>query len=194
MHRDVLKEISNIGAGNAATAFASMVGNRIDMKVPNISLVALSDVPELIGGAETPVVAVYFRVEGELASSLLFVLKVRGAGKLLHLFLGTKVKVDHQMNLLEQSTLGEIGNILSSSYLGALSSFTGLSFSLSTPALAMDMAGAIINIALLPISEIANEAFIVENVFYDGDNEVYSHFFLLPDPQTFSAVFSALGV
>ena len=36
MYVDVLKEIGNVGSGNAATAIANMVGTRIDMKVPNV--------------------------------------------------------------------------------------------------------------------------------------------------------------
>ena len=35
---DVLREIGNVGAGNATTAIASMLGIKIDMNVPKVEL------------------------------------------------------------------------------------------------------------------------------------------------------------
>ena len=50
---DVLKEIGNIGAGNAITALSKMVSKRIDMNVPKVNIVEFKDVAELAGGPET---------------------------------------------------------------------------------------------------------------------------------------------
>lgn len=194
IQRDVLREISNIGAGNAATAFAKMVDHKINMEVPRMEICPLSEVAELLGGAETPVVGVLFRVDGSLASNLLFVLDRTSASKLLAFFLNVDKEIGVELTELEASALCEIGNILSSSYLGALQNITSLDFKLSVPALAVDMAGAIVDTVLIPLGEVGNYALLIENVFVDGVNRVKGHFFLLPDPGTFEKIFAALGV
>ena len=49
---DVLKEIGNIGAGNATTALASMLQSKVDMKVPNVMVVEFKDVGTLLEGRD----------------------------------------------------------------------------------------------------------------------------------------------
>lgn len=56
---DALREIGNIGAGNSATALSQLINRRINMNVPNVSIVPLEEVPELVGGPETLVVGVF---------------------------------------------------------------------------------------------------------------------------------------
>ena len=41
---DALKEVSNIGAGNAATSLSMMLGKKVDMSVPAVNVVKLEDV------------------------------------------------------------------------------------------------------------------------------------------------------
>ena len=48
---DALKEVSNIGAGNAATSLSMLLGKKIDMSVPAVNVVKLEDVVELSGEA-----------------------------------------------------------------------------------------------------------------------------------------------
>ena len=38
MQFDVLREIGNIGAGNATTALSTMLNIKVDMSVPNVAL------------------------------------------------------------------------------------------------------------------------------------------------------------
>ena len=47
MYVDVLREIGNIGAGNATTAIAKMLGSRLNMQVPNVKLMEASQLDGL---------------------------------------------------------------------------------------------------------------------------------------------------
>ena len=49
---DVLKELGNIGAGNATTALAQMLQTKVDMKVPQVRLLDFKDVGVVMGGEE----------------------------------------------------------------------------------------------------------------------------------------------
>lgn len=191
---DVIREVSNIGCGNAATALSKVLNKRVDMEVPSVQLLQLADVPETLGGAELPMVAIMFQITGQLPCSILFMLDQGSVERMLSVLFGVTKSPDACLTTLEQSALMEVGNILSSAYLGALSEFTQLAFQLSVPAFAMDMAGAIIDIALLQIGGFGDSVLIIENTFRDGEDLVKANFLMLPDLLLMDRIFAALGV
>ena len=65
MYKDVLREIGNIGAGNATTALASLLGQKVDMSVPQVKLLEFDEIGELVGGEETVLAGIYLGVEGD---------------------------------------------------------------------------------------------------------------------------------
>ncbi|MOA27114.1 CheY-P phosphatase CheC [compost metagenome] len=95
---------------------------------------------------------------------------------------------------MEWSALSEIGNILAGSYLSSLADFTKLTMIPTVPALALDMAGAILSYGLLQFGEMGDSALLIDTTFIEGNHEVEGQFFLIPDPESFSKIFTALGV
>ncbi len=193
---DALKEIGNIGAGNAATALAQMVQAKIDMTVPQVSILPFADVPDLLGGADAHVVGIYFIVTGQAPTSILFILTAEKAGLLVDMLLQRKNGETDVYNLseMEMSAMMELGNILSATYLNAMSMFTQLTFIPSVPALGVDMAGAILNAILAQFGEIADHVLLLETDFTKDEDEVVGHFFLLPEPGSLQTILTALGV
>ena len=193
---DALKEIGNIGAGNAATALAQMVQAKIDMTVPQVSILPFADVPDLLGGADAHVVGIYFIVTGQAPTSILFILTAEKAGLLVDMLLQRKNGETDVYNLseMEMSAMMELGNILSATYLNAMSMFTQLTFIPSVPALGVDMAGAILNAILAQFGEIADHVLLLETDFTKDEDEVVGHFFLLPEPGSLQTILKALGV
>ncbi len=191
---DVLREISNIGCGNAATALSNMLNKRIDMEIPSVNVLPLAQAPDLLGGAEKLVTGVFFQALDGLPCSILWLLEQESVGRLLSLLFGMDVNSEPPYSSLEQSALMEVGNILSSSYLSALSSFTGLNFQLSVPALATDMAGAILDIALMQLGSYSDYALVIKNSLREGDESVEANFLLIPDLELIQRIFASLGV
>lgn len=191
---DVLKEVGNIGAGNAATALSRLLNKPIDMAVPEVQLLPFEQIAESIGGSEQLVIAVFLRVEGDAPGNLFFIMSPEAGKNLLQNLAGIEVSQEGQFSEMEQSALGEIGNILAGSYLSSLADFTNLSMTPTVPALAMDMAGAILSYGLLQFGEMGDDALLINTTFLEGQNEVEGQFFLIPDPQSFAQIFEALGV
>ncbi|MNO90819.1 CheY-P phosphatase CheC [compost metagenome] len=191
---DVLKEIGNIGAGNAATALSCLLNKPVDMAVPKVQILRFEDVAEVVGGAEKVVVAIFLRVEGDVPGNLFFILTIESAKSLLRRLAGYDVVQDNSFNEMEISALNEIGNILSGSYLSSLADFTKLSMYPTVPSLAIDMAGAILSYGLLQYGEMGDDALLIDTTFLEGDQEVDGQFFLIPDPESFSKIFKSLGV
>lgn len=190
---DVLKEIGNIGAGNAATALSKLISKEVDMNVPLVKVVGLNEIADFVGGPENVVVAVFLRIQGDISGNMFFIMSMESAKTLLTDMMGTR-SGDPEFSELEISAINEIGNILIGSYLSSLADFTKLSLQPSVPALAIDMAGAILSYGLLELSNSSDYALAIDTVFFQGNEEVEGHFFFLPDPDYLGKIFSALGV
>jgi chemotaxis protein CheC len=191
---DVLREVGNIGAGNAATALSLLLDKPVDMAVPTVSLLPFEAIAERVGGSEAVVIAIYLRVEGDAPGNMFFIINREPARRLLRGLLGFEASENDKYNELELSALNEIGNILAGSYLSSLADFTGLHMSPTVPSLAVDMAGAILNYGLLQFGTMGDDALLIDTTFLEGQQEADGHFFLIPDPESFDKLFRALGV
>ncbi|WJH33283.1 chemotaxis protein CheC [Paenibacillus aurantius] len=191
---DVLKEVGNIGAGHAATALSNLLDKPVDMLVPQVRLVPFEGISESVGGAEEVVVAIYLRVEGETPGNMFFILSEESAKGLLRNLAGMETEKEDGFTDMELSALNEIGNILAGSYLSSLADLTKLNMAPTVPALAMDMAGAILSYGLLQHGQMGDHALFIDTKFLNGEEEVEGRFFLIPDPDSFDVLFSALGV
>ncbi len=194
---DVLKEIGNIGAGNAATALAKMMNKKVDMNVPKINVLEFKDINEILGGAETLVVGILLRVTGDLQGNIMFILDIPSARLLVDLMMGEGDNGhpdSTEFSDIEQSALKEIGNILSGSYLSALSTLTNLLIMPSIPDMAIDMAGAILSVPAIEFGKVGDTVLYIETEFSDGCSKVLGDFLLVPDVDSYSILLKALGV
>ncbi|GGA15995.1 chemotaxis protein CheC [Psychrobacillus lasiicapitis] len=200
IHLDVLKEIGNIGAAHAATALSTLLNKKIEMTVPKVEMVSFDDMMDLAGGAENVVAGIYLRIDGDVTGSMFFVLPVEQANHFIQSLVQDST-VDFQngeVSELGASAMQELGNILSGSYLSALSDFTSLRIYPSVPALSVDMVGAIVSFGLVEVSHISDYVIVIDTAITEENTtnggSVKGHFFLLPDPDSFEAIFTALGL
>lgn len=190
---DVLREIGNIGAGNAATALSKMISKRIDMDVPKVNILEFKNVAELVGGPEVEVIGIYFKVTGDITGSIMFLLDKISAKVLTNLLIG-KQDDGLEMDEMDFSALQEVGNILSGSYLSSLSALTNLKLTVSVPSLAMDMAGAILSVPVILFGQVGDKVMLIETNFNEGTTHVKGNFFLIPDEESFEILLKSLGV
>jgi len=191
---DALREIGNIGAGNAATALSQLIKQKIDMAVPEVSILPLGEVPEMVGGPDVMVAGVYLRVFGPAPGSILFLLPRESAYYLVDMLMGRGHGETQLLNSMDESALMEIGNILAGAYLNALSHLTKLTLLPSIPALAIDMAGAILSVILCQLGQVGDHALVIETEFTTDNDGVKGHFFLIPDPGSLTIILAAIGV
>lgn len=191
---DVLKEIGNIGAGNAATALAKMISKKVDMKVPLVNVMDFSEVPEILGGPEKEVVGIFFKLEGEIEGSIMFVLDTTSAQHLIELLM-PGITSDG-FNDFCFSALQEIGNILAGSYISSLSALSNLDIKISVPSLALDMAGAILSVPAIHFGLMGDKILIIENEFVElvESDSVNGFFILIPEVDSYDVLLSSLGV
>ncbi|RKN86500.1 chemotaxis protein CheC [Paenibacillus ginsengarvi] len=191
---DVLKEVGNIGAGNAATALSKLMSRPVDMQVPLVNLLPFEDIIEMLGGSEQTVLTIYLRVTGDSPGNMFFLLTQNSAKKLLKNLAGMESDNAEQFSEMELSALNEIGNILAGSYLSSLADFTKLSMSPTVPSLTIDMLGAVVSYGLMQYGEMGDKALFIDTKFLEGQDAVEAHVFFVPDPDSFGKIFRALGV
>ncbi|MGX1264622.1 chemotaxis protein CheC [Rossellomorea marisflavi] len=196
-HLDVLKEIGNIGAGHAATSLSFLLDKKIDMKVPAVDMVSFDEMTELAGGAETIVVGIFLRVQGEVTGNMFFLLPLEQATRYVQIMLKDPSQTFYEPPYedIALSAIQELGNIVSGAYLSSLSDFTGLTIHSSVPAVSVDMAGAMVGYGLIEISKVGDHALVIDTALNEeGTQGIKGNFYLILDPESFSTVFNSLGV
>ena len=191
---DVLREIGNIGAGNAMTALAQMLQRKVDMKVPKADLFEFRDLGEVIGGEETIMAGVYMVVDGDIQGSMMFLLEKESAKHLTNQMLGGYGDPNaEEFDEMEISVLKEMGNIMTGAYLNSLSDLTNLKIYPSTPDLTIDMAGAILSVPAIEFGVLGDKILMIQTRFSD-DLKIDGFFILVPDLNSYKKIMESLGV
>ncbi|MDW2884894.1 chemotaxis protein CheC [Exiguobacterium artemiae] len=194
MEQDVFREIGNIGAAHAATALSTLLGQPIEIAVPSADLEGFTTIIERVGGAEAYTAGALLRFSGDIKASLLFLMPLHDAEKLISQLLQQPFQFFSDHHALGVSAWEEIGNILIGAYARAISDWLDLSVHVTVPASAFDMVGAILEVALLESTKFGNMAVYIDTRLSSSGNDLNGHLLLLPEEGAFSSVFQRLGV
>jgi len=189
---DALKELGNIGSGNAATALSQMIQKRIDMSVPQVDIVSLENVISKIGNEEDMVIAVVLRVLGDAPGNVMFLLTMESSYRLIQMLTGEWP--DGQLTELQMSALQEIGNIMTGAYLNAVVKLTGMSLISSVPAISMDMLYSLMTTVFIESEQYDESIMSIEARLSEGNNDIKGYFFYIPKPGSLEKLIHALGL
>lgn len=189
---DVLKELGNIGAGNAMTALAQLLNCKVDMKVPQVRMLEFKSVGSLIGGEEQLMVSIYLGVEGDVTGSIMFLLAKDSAKHLVEKLMGIEMQGD-DFGEMETSALMEIGNIITGAYLNSLATITNLKIFPSVPSICIDMAGAILSVPAIEFGAFSDKILLIQSQFMD-EIELNGYFIMVPDIESYGKILSSLGI
>lgn len=194
MQFDVLREIGNIGAGNATTALSQMINSKIDMKVPKVDLLEFKELSDIVGGAENLVVGILFTLEGKIEGMMMFMMDIHASRHLVNQLMYNNENTSTDFSEIELSALNEIGNIIAGAYLSSLSTLTNILITASIPYMAIDMAGAILSVPAIEFGKIGDKALLIETEFGDDEVAVNGYFILIPTIDSYEAILSSLGL
>ena len=191
-YKDVLQEISNIGAGNAMTALADMLNCKVDMSVPKVQLLQFSEVGDVVGGAEQTMAAVFLGVEGDITASMMFLIDLESAKRLLNK-MTYGMLTGEVIGEMEQSALKEVGNIITGAYLNAMSMMTNMKIYPTPPQLAIDMASAILSVPATYFGMSGDQILLIQTQFFD-ETAIDGFFVLIPDVESYEKILNSLGI
>lgn len=189
-----LSEIGNIGAGNAAAALADFMADTIMMSVPELQIIDVNSMTTILGGPENEMVGILVTMNSDVRGMLLFLLEKDFVCLLLNVLLHKSINDFADISEMDMSVIMEIGNVLAGSYVSAIATMTDLDIRLSTPQVAIDMVGAILNYPAAYFGVMDDNLLFIEENFLSEENIIRSHLLIMPEPESLSLIFKSLGM
>ncbi len=190
---DTIREISNIGMGNAATALSQLVGCTVNITVPHALIVDMTEIAPLLGGEELEVAASYVQVVGQARGHLVLVFSIPDAHRIIEL-MAPGANLDLMRDEMARSAIQEIGNILGSSFLRSLSDLTQLNILPTVPAVAVDFAGSIVSYVVSSLYDVTEKLVVVRTNFDVGGESVAGYCIFIPEPGSLKVILESLGM
>ena len=194
MEIDTLREIGSIGTGNAATALSQMLNKEVRITMPEVRIMGYDEAIDWIGGPEAVTAGVLVKMSGDVGGIMLSVQKLELVQFILKTMLGQEIKGYEDLAELEQSALIEIGNIMISTFVTALSGLAGINVNLTVPAFAVDMQGAILAVPMAEYGGMTDYLMTIGGNFVCDGREIPSHLMLSPDLRSLDFLMRKLGV
>lgn len=191
---DTLREIGSIGTGNAATALSQLLDREVRITLPEVRIMEYNEAIDWIGGAEEITAGVLVRIGGEINGIMLSVQQLDFVNLILDSMLKRSILEYSELEELEQSALVEIGNIMISTFINALSGLSGISVELTVPAFTVDMQGAILTV---PMAEYGGQSDYIMTIganFICDSRQVPCRLLLSPDIRSLNFLLRKLGV
>ncbi|MEA4892923.1 MAG: chemotaxis protein CheC [Peptococcaceae bacterium] len=194
MQLDALREIGNIGSGNAASSISLMLNRQVDIAVPVVRILDYQEVVENLGGPEQLLIGLLLSLQGQVTGMIMFLLHKDFAHLALNTLIGAEFDETSPLDEMGQSVIQEIGNIMAASYVNAIASLTGLEITISVPELCVDMAGAILSVPAIYYANISDKIIYIEDEFGHAEKRAASHILLIPEVDSLQKIMTSLGL
>ncbi|WP_024293644.1 chemotaxis protein CheC [Lacrimispora indolis] len=191
---DLIREIGSIGTGNAATALSSLLGKTVRMTLPDVKILGYNEAIKYLGDPEEIVAAILVKMTGEINGLMLFILKLDFINEVLTSVMQQNIEDYYQLNVLETSALEEIGNIIISSYVNAMSSLSDVTINLSVPDIAVNMLGGILSVPMVEFGYQTDKMMMISGQFVIGGKVLHSDLLMMPDIQSLNFLMEKLGI
>lgn len=193
-HIDVLREIGNIGSGNAATALASMLDTFVDIDVPEVRMVRLSDLPQALGQFHTLSLGISVSLEGDINGVMYHIVRTEFAKKIINRFYPREFSDIDGLDDMDMSVLREMSNITCAAYANSLASLTGMFINIAPPEAAVRPNSEILDLPTKTLSNYGDTALFIDQVMKIDNAEINSHMLLILDIDSLNKFFSVLGI
>ena len=191
---DTLREIGSIGTGNAATALGQLLEREVRITLPEVRIMGYNEAIDWIGGPEAVTAGVLVGMGGQMSGVMLSVQQLEFINLVLDAMLGVQISDYGELDEMHQSTLIEVGNILISTFINALSGLSGIAVNLTVPAFAVDMQGAILAVPMAMYGGTSDYLMTIGGNFVCGGKQVPCHLLLSPDVRSLNVLLAKLGV
>jgi chemotaxis protein CheC len=194
MQMDALREIGSIGTGNAANALSDMIGCQVRIQMPEVRVMEYDEAIEWIGGPEEITAGVLVKMSGQMNGLMLSVQQLEFVNLVLDHILGEHIDSYMELGDLERSALVEVGNIMISTFINALSNIADIQINLTVPAFAVDMQGAIMSVPMAEFGGQSNYIMTVGGDFICDQKKEPCRLLLSPDLRSLNLLMRKLGV
>lgn len=192
---DVLRELGNIGMGNAASSLAQMLSNKVEMAVPKADLVEKETAADYLHKLQTTSLGIVLTLQGDLKGSIIHIFRKSFAERVINFFFPAAIDSISDIDEMCMSVISEVGNITSASYVNAIAAMTGLFIDISTPLQCPNLAEAVLNpSATNGGTDFSDKVLLIDNSFFIDREEIKSNLIFLPEVDSLNLIFERLGL
>ncbi len=191
---DVMREIGNIGAGNACTALSVLLGTTVDMSVPSIHFVGTEETADMLGGADQQILGIKVDVTDDLTGMMIHVVQKNFAERIINTFYEKHLDDFHNLDEMDCSVLNEMANITSGAYANSIATLTSLLVNIGTPAQICGTVREIMDIPLTTYTQPGERIVVIDEEFIIGDEHVTSNMVLVLESESLKKLFGKLGI
>ena len=191
---DVMREIGNIGAGNACTALSGLIGTPIDMSVPRVQLLGIDSTSDYLGGDDKEVLGIRIDVKADLTGMMYHIVNKRFAARLINTFYEKKLDTIKSIDEMDMSVISEMGNITSGAYANALATLSGYVVDIGTPTPGGYSISEILKVPIETFGEVGDKILVVDEQFIIDSEKLTSNMILVLEKDSLHRLFDKLGV
>ena len=191
---DVMREIGNIGAGNACTALSGLIGTPIDMSVPRVQLLGIDSTSDYLGGDDKEVLGIRIDVKADLTGMMYHIVNKRFAERLINTFYEKKLDTIKSIDEMDMSVISEMGNITSGAYANALATLSGYVVDIGTPTAGGYSISEILKVPIETFGEVGDKILVVDEQFIIDSEKLTSNMILVLEKDSLHRLFDKLGV
>ena len=194
IHIDVLREIANIGSGNAASSLSRMIGHTVDIQIPEIAIKGFNEATEVLGGPEAIMVGTLLFLTGGINGMMMFLLPVEVVCDLVNMLMFTDIKSHEEIDEMGYSIINECSNIMSASFVTAVADMADMVIDISPPEATLDMLGSIMSVPSIYFADIGDSLLLITNEMEIQGKKTHANVLLLPDMPSLGKLMSSLGI
>lgn len=191
---DVMREIGNIGAGNACTALSMLLGTPIDMSVPRIQLLGYESTSDYLGGPDNVVLGVKIDVTDDLTGMMFHIVNRKFAQRIINTFYEKELTDLSQIDSMDSSVISEMANITSGAYANSIATLTNLFVNIGTPQQNCSTVADILKIPLEAYANSGDKILVVDEQFIIDEEQITSNMILILESESLKKLFNRLGV
>jgi len=199
--QDILKEMGNIGTGNAVTALSRLIKKKIDVTLTDVEIISFDQLTDQFGGPKERVCGIFCHIDAPSQSTILNIFDMKPLMSLIASLAGKKSKIDpnkvkskKDLDEFAISTITEMGNIMAGHYASALADLLETKLMIDIPEFAMSNAGELGEFLSQELKSIAEFIIIIKTSIKISELKLKGIFFLIPDIKTLNMFFNKLGI
>lgn len=181
MEKDALREMANIGTGNAVTELSKFINQNININVPEVKFIPLKQFSDEFGGPENVICGIYLKISGDFNGEALFIFPRESALQLVDILMGRELGATKEFDEMDESAFKETANIIGGAYLNAISQMLDAKILPSVPYTATDMAQAVFDVVLINVSKHADEMLCIKTKMDVVGHNITAEFIVLFD-------------
>ena len=194
MHIDVLRELANIGSGNAASSLSRMIGHQVNISIPDIGILGFNEAFEVLGGPETIMMGTLLMLTVGINGMMMFLMPIDVVCDLVNMLMFTEIKSHEEIDEMGYSVINEVSNIMSASFVTAIADMTDIPIDISPPEAALDMLGSIMSVPSIYFAKVSDTLLLIQNELEIEGKKARASVLLLPDMESLGKLMTSLGI